>query len=222
VHDVWNHKGAESWFLSLWVLGTWIFAGFLNWTVNARSILPLIPAVCILLFRRLEMVPAIFPPRAQTAALASGLVFAGALTLWITASDVALANIAREAAAQVYVRTQAERARVFFLGHWGFQYYMQALGFTPADDLNPRFQLGDVVVIPSNSIQYADYPPGDDSQRLEFLPGKGVTTVNPFLGAGFYSSYWGPLPYTFGRVPPEIYYLHRVTSLRRSPPSTEP
>ena len=38
----------------LWVIGTFLFAAFLNWTVNARSLLPLTPAVAILMTRRLE------------------------------------------------------------------------------------------------------------------------------------------------------------------------
>jgi hypothetical protein len=40
--------------LMLWVLGTFVFAAFMNWTVNARSILPMTPAIGILIVRRLE------------------------------------------------------------------------------------------------------------------------------------------------------------------------
>ena len=45
---------ADSALLALWILGTFLFAAFLNWTVNARSLLPLIPAAAILLARRLH------------------------------------------------------------------------------------------------------------------------------------------------------------------------
>jgi hypothetical protein len=37
-----------------------------------------------------------------------------------------------------------------------------------------------------------------------------VTTISTDLGAGFYSSGWGPLPFAIGRVPNERYYVLRV------------
>ncbi len=52
--DTWKRKNAESLLLMLWVLGTFIFTGFVNWTINARSVLPLIPAAGILLARRVD------------------------------------------------------------------------------------------------------------------------------------------------------------------------
>ncbi len=52
--DVWKRRDADSLLLMLWVLGTFIFTGFVNWTINARSVLPLIPAAGILLARRVD------------------------------------------------------------------------------------------------------------------------------------------------------------------------
>ncbi len=53
--DFWKRRDAESLLLASWIFGTFIFAAFLNWTINARSILPLIPAAGILLARRLDL-----------------------------------------------------------------------------------------------------------------------------------------------------------------------
>ena len=52
--DVMDRRDARSWLLGLWVLGTFLFTAFFNWSVNARSILPMAPAVGILIVRRLE------------------------------------------------------------------------------------------------------------------------------------------------------------------------
>ena len=52
--DAWKRRDADSLLLMLWVLGTFIFTGFVNWTINARSVLPLIPAAGILLARRVD------------------------------------------------------------------------------------------------------------------------------------------------------------------------
>ena len=37
----------------------------------------------------------------------------------------------------------------------------------------------------------------------------GIATMQGKLGAGFYSSDWGPLPFAIGRVPAERYVLIR-------------
>ena len=52
--DAWKRRDADSLLLMLWVFGTFIFTGFVNWTINARSVLPLIPAAGILLARRVD------------------------------------------------------------------------------------------------------------------------------------------------------------------------
>jgi hypothetical protein len=52
--DVFRRRDACSWLLALWVFGTFLFTAFFNWTVNGRSLLPMAPAVGILIARRLE------------------------------------------------------------------------------------------------------------------------------------------------------------------------
>jgi hypothetical protein len=37
-----------------------------------------------------------------------------------------------------------------------------------------------------------------------------LATLDPSLRAGFYLDEWGPLPFAFGRVPPERYVLLEV------------
>jgi hypothetical protein len=54
VADAWKRRDADTLLLALWVVGTFLFTGFVNWTINARSILPLIPAVGVLLARRAD------------------------------------------------------------------------------------------------------------------------------------------------------------------------
>src|SRR3954447_18763881 len=44
-------RNSDSLFLGLWLIGTFMFAGFVNWSVNGRSVIPLIPAAGILLAR---------------------------------------------------------------------------------------------------------------------------------------------------------------------------
>ncbi len=213
IADVWKRRDADSWFLALWLLGTFFFAGFINWTVNARSVLPLIPAACILIARRLER-PAILAGNWGPNLLAGGLAASAALSLWVCASDAAWANSARAAAFAIRERTQNERAPVYFLGHWGFQYYMQELGFAPVDEDNSIVRIGDVVIAPQNNTTYAGIDPKLEMMLLppilDVSPHYRMATMDPGAGAGFYSAYWGPLPFATGKLSPETYLITRM------------
>jgi hypothetical protein len=187
--------------LLLWVVGTLLFASFLNWTVNARSVLPLIPAVGILLARRLEAAGGLagkLPP----SKLVAPLVVSVAVSLWVTWADASLANSARAAAQYVRDRVSAPGVNVSFEGHWGFQYYMQGFGFKPVNYRDSLAGNGDLLVIPDNntnvSVQSIPLRLVASRKAFAFHMHTGVTTINPYLGAGFYSDAWGPLPYAFG------------------------
>lgn len=194
---------ADSWLLGLWVLGTFVFAGFVNWTVNARSILPLIPAAAILLTRRSERRLDLRTKNAM-GVVALALIACGALSVWVATGDTELANTARRNATLVYQKTLGQ-GNIWFEGHWGFQYYMQLLGAQPLDLKNPQAQPGDFIVIPFNNYWTPETPPYQlISEQRVFLPmHTGATTISWPLGAGFYSTYWGPMPFAIGPEPLE-------------------
>jgi hypothetical protein len=50
----WRRRDSTSLLLLLWILGTMVFAGLVNWSVTGRNILPMLPAAAILIARRLE------------------------------------------------------------------------------------------------------------------------------------------------------------------------
>ena len=154
---------ADSALLALWVLGTFLFAAFVNWTVNARSMLPLIPAAAILLARRLDLDKSDLDKDEKqiatnrrssaisTAKLAVPLALSAMISLAIACGDTAFANSVRSAASWIHWRTQNQPGQVLFEGHWGFQYYMQLLGARPVEYDKFNFQTGDIVVIPENT-----------------------------------------------------------------------
>ena len=211
--DAWKRRDAAGLFLFLWVWGTFIFAGFLNWTNNARSVLPLIPAVGILLARRIGGL------RLTTSGwlrlkLAIPLILSGALSFWVAWADADLANSARTTAGMVAVMCAAEpdaHKTVWFEGHWGFQYYMQSLGSRPADMEHLEFRPGDFLVIPENGVTLFDVRPRFVASRriIDTKMPSGIATMQGKIGAGFYSSDWGPLPFAVGQVPAERYTLLR-------------
>jgi len=208
VADLWKRRDADSLLLALWIFGTFVFAALLNWTINARSILPLIPAAGIVLARRWDA-SGLAIPRWSDPRLVIPLMISGGLSLWAASADASLASSARTAAAFIHARPRNAQTAIVFEGHWGFQYYMQARGAQPVDVNRYQFHSGDLFVIPENNTNKFGLPPGATAsgEVLEVKTLSWMSTMRPELGAGFYASLWGPLPFAFGPVAPERYYL---------------
>jgi len=214
--DVWRRPDAQSWLLALWVWGTFLFAALINWTVNGRSILPLIPAVALLIVRRVEQ---------QDAARARLLTFPGlgaaaALSLLVAWADVSFAGAVWNNSAQVAEKYSRTPGTLWFQGHWGFQYYMQQFGGTPVDFKSSPLKPGDLVAVPSNNTNLLP-PDPDKSVLADTFTASGLgwlATMDTTSGAGFYSSVWGPLPFAFGRVPPEEVRVYQLRAPAFAPP----
>ncbi len=206
--DFWKCRDADSLLLLLWVFGIVIFSAFMNWTTNARSILPMVPAVGILLIRRIER--RIEARQLNNIRLAVWpLIPAAFVALLVCLADYTWAGTARDAAVALGKKYEESKATVWFQGHWGFQYYMEAGDGRAMDFGKLKIEHGDIIIIPSNNCFTRLL--SEKSMRLkevlEFTGFRRLATVNSSLGAGFYSDLWGPLPYTTGRVTPEKYYV---------------
>ncbi len=199
-------RDADSTLLVLWVLGTFVFSVFLNWSVTARTILPMVPPVAILIVRRLERLQergTRIPGWQWYAPLVPSL----ALALTVAWADARLANSARDAA-QRFGREMAHYSHhVYFQGHWGFQYYLEAEDAEPVAYGQTDFRAGDAIINPINNTSV--WPVDDSLIASRFagsFPGpQWITTMSRPLGAGFYTDLWGPLPFAFGPVPEERY-----------------
>jgi len=208
IADYWRERNPDSLFLLLWVAGTFWFTAFLNWTINARSVLPMVPAVGILLARRLENLPGNSGRRLKFS-VASALLVSGVLSLWLARADTELANTAKTAALLIREKTYGS-GDLWFVGHSGFQYYLQALGARAYDWNHPQAKNGDWIAIlqvwPSYGALKFQGPREDFIMPVR----SHASTNSPERSAGFYYSYWSVLPYIFDRVPPERDVLVRL------------
>jgi hypothetical protein len=129
--------------------------------------------------------------------------------LWVSVGDLCLADATRRSAQMVADANHGRTDNLYFEGHWGFQYYMQALGSHPFDRLTYQIHPQDVIVIPENNTNQFDIRPDliESSTILSTPVNSRVATMSQPLGAGFYSSLWGPLPFAVGSVPPERFQL---------------
>jgi 4-amino-4-deoxy-L-arabinose transferase-like glycosyltransferase len=208
--DFFKHRNADTLLLLLWVLGTFVFAAFVNWAVNARSILPMVPAVGILLARRIEKVAA--KTQKKIWKMSWPLVPAMFVAMMVTSADYALANSAKNAANSFDSKYKASTSNIWFEGHWGFQYYMQEYGFNPLDYKDMKCVQGDIIIIPSNNtnIQKLSDKKVRPVDIFSFTPLRRLSTMHPSVGAGFYADVWGPLPFAIGKVQEEKYYVFKV------------
>ena len=206
----WRRRDSLSFLLLLWILGTMVFAGLVNWSVTGRNILPMLPAVAILIARRLEArrVSGGRLPRSAWVPVATSL----GLAMVAAHADAQLAASARSAAAEIATKTSVPSASLKFEGHWGFQFYMEQRGAVALDSKNLRLSPRDAVVVPMEN-SYLFPLPGQVVEPWfahEVAGPSWISTMDGTLGAGYYSDGWGPLPFVFAQVPPEKYLVYRV------------
>jgi hypothetical protein len=223
VVDLWRERSADSLLLFAWVIGTYLFAAFLNWTLNGRSILPMTPAVGILLARALTRTSPDGGPLPWK--LAVPLLPAAALALAVAWADHQAAGAARTAADLLRDRYAKGPGTAWFQGHWGFQYYMERWGARPFDqrvlreEKQHRLKPGDWFIMPRhvhNTYIWGLWPKAQRGGTIEHL---GVptcpwgATMNKTVGAGFYSELgFGRLPFSFDAVPPDAYKIVQLDS----------
>ena len=118
--DLFHRRDADSLFLSAWIIGTFVFAGFINWTVNGRSILPMIVPAGIFIARKIEQQP---EPKRQRRFFTSFLPLAASafVSLAVTWADTTFANVARLGATTICEQYNDNKRIIWFQGHWGYQ-----------------------------------------------------------------------------------------------------
>lgn len=191
-----------------WVAGTFVFAGFVNWTISARSLLPMAPAAGILIASRLE------GRRINRFRWLMPLLPAAVIAVAVVWVDYAQADSARAVAAVIHREFDSPSNNICFEGHWGFQFYMEAAGYKPLNFKDPKISVGDFLVIPQNNTNIF-FPPSKAASLKGTLKCRlcsWMTTMHHVCGAGFYSQIWGPVPFIFGEIPPETYYIMEVKS----------
>jgi hypothetical protein len=212
VRKRWREPG--TWLLFMWIAGTFFFVAVVNWTVAARNVLPLVPALALL---------AGTPPTGGDAAsggrhldggtrlLALGSALGIAVALTMTWADWAWANSVRDNAHQLIRAYSTTQNRIVFQGHWGFQYYMTLGGARAMDFTGQDFSPGDVLIVPSNntSTDVRDVSGLTPVRAIDELPAGGLYLSSVWGRAGFYSHLLGPLPFVYNSSVMDKYLVFR-------------
>lgn len=211
--DLRERRDAASILLLLWVSGIFVFTVALNWTIDGRSLLPAVPAIGILAARRLDKK---YPHRNRKFSLrilAPALV-TGMISLLLVQSDAHNADSQRAVAIRLGTKYQSLGKNAWFNDHWS-QYYFELHGTEALNYKHPKFSVGDILII-TFDVQDFNARNFDVPGRLRLIKsgetvGKQiVSTVDPGVEAGFYSTSVGVLPFAVGDVPPQMFKVYQI------------
>ena len=211
--EAWERRDIITMVLVFWILSGLFFAVVLNWTISARSYLPIVPAVVILLVRRMGRQQ----PFNGNVWLLGSFILAAVIALNVAVGDYRLANSRRTAAEQIVARYKPADHQLWFEGGYGTtQYYLEKLGGQRVDIERSMLVPGDVIVmswlndsvftLPAGSVGWDGY--------LEPQPRWWMNTVGneEHSAAGFYGADSGPVPFAIGGLPSQLYYVVKVFS----------
>ena len=209
-----GHGRADSLLLSLWFAGTLLFAALGNWTITARTFVPLAAPAGILLVRRLESYRQL-----ERASVPRGVWFAVGLGAAVAVSaaraDYTFAKSAREAGVAL-VHNFAEPGHIlWFQGHWGFQYYIVDSGAQALDVTRDTLLPGDILIVPLENSNLI-VPPTEVAELLGdtswgFLRTPWIATQSTPWRGKFYATLGRlALPYVFGDINPDNYLVFRM------------
>lgn len=207
-------------FLALWYFGVSAYCLLLFTEGSARYILPLVPPVLILFFQGIER-SEIAEYRAEPQPLLnSGMVASGSIVLTL-AWALFLAQADFEFA-RVYPRAAATLTRMFpgfkayATGEWGFRYYFGLQGVPPVPPDEASVRGGSLIVTPKLALPYS-LPGGLESMtsetplvRLPFDLKTPFRIMDTHVPAGFYSTGWGLIPFSFSHQPLETIEIRQV------------
>ncbi len=205
-------EGGDSAFLVTWLLlglaGSLLLLPF----GTARYMLPILPPLWILLGRRFWRGDDT-PRRVRVGAclvVAQGVV----LSLLLGAADADYAGRYRDLAGSL--PTTYPHRTLWFVGEWGFRYYMTREGGRYLRSTDDSPQLGDVIVRPFIAGMHEMSPAlARRTVRVRHLRLAGrwpIRLMSFDAKAGYYSHHWGYLPWALSRAPLEEVDVFEVRS----------
>jgi len=211
ISDAMRHRTPASVLLALWLAGGLVFIGAVNWTVSGRNLLPLAPAVALLVIRHLESSPGSErPDRFRHWWWPLGISLA--VALMVARADWHWANSERTIAGTMKDQLASRCDSIAFEGHWGFHYYMEQMGAKPLARTPLHLNHNVAIVLPMGNTCLFDLPSNlvEPLAKVDVTSSKWISIQSIPDGAGYYSDEWGPAPFIFGPATEESYWVFLV------------
>lgn len=208
----------EGQFIGLWYFGVLVYCVLILTEGSARYILPLVPPMLICFFRQLEVSEVMEYRKKSDPILSSPILASGSLVITLI-WGLALSQADQEFA-RIYPRVADEFTRItdgrksFFGGEWGFRYYLSQAGVQQLPIDESLVGGGSYIALPRLALPYP-VPTGLQSMTMPVQTlSYGVTTPLRILDrqthAGFYSTGWGLIPFSFSRRTVEDLEIRQV------------
>lgn len=209
-------RSYNSIFLLVWLSGVLFYVVVLLPYSSARYLLPIFPPLIIMFVRFVEDH---FGDRKRQMKriFAAALALTTALGLLVAYTDYEYARanyqFAINEARSIGEQARAEGHKMWFVGEFGYRYYLEREGFTALPN-QTHVDEGDII-IQSPLADWRKYPEELD-ERLELVETiayygwSPLKVTNHYSRAGFYGSHWGLLPYSISTGPIEEYLVFRV------------
>ncbi len=217
VRAVWQeHLSADAVFLGAWLLIHVVFSVFFVPFQAVRHLLVALVPLLLLLFRSFEQSPVRWQ---SVRVLALGLLcLQGVVAVAVHIADYQYADAYRQYARRARERFAGRSETVWFVGHWGWQFYAQRAGFRMLNRDGPYPAATDLLIWPKR-VHIGDVMNANAGlrSRLELqesvvyrsrLP---IRTMSVEAGAGFYATIRRRIPYRFACGSPlEIFQVYRI------------
>jgi hypothetical protein len=192
--------------LGIWIVMVWAFNVYRPSFAAVRYYFVFFPPVAILAAR-------IFEEAGRGAGtwfrpvVAGGLVLSVGVALAVGLADKERAEVYRQYAARVGSELAGSGRPVYFVGHWGWQWYATRAGLVIVNIERPQLRRGDLCIIPRNVYRF----PEGTRLNMHFIrarPDVAFGTRIPLrtgairIGASFHSTTPGTVPWRFSRSEP--------------------
>jgi 4-amino-4-deoxy-L-arabinose transferase-like glycosyltransferase len=214
--DVSDARSDAALLLTLWLVAAFTFVVSFAPFIAVRHVLLAVPPILLLLTRGGAQ------PSYRRRALT--LFATASLGFLLACSDYQLADLYRQQAKRIRRQLPA-RATIWYVGHWGWQWYAEKEGMLQYDTEATLLSVGDFVIVPA--LAHRQHIPYRDQRRLHrewesvvtATPASWLRTMSASPWGGYYA-YWFRLrstPWRFSLEPLETFTVFRVGHEPESP-----
>lgn len=216
----------ETVFLGVWFLAHLLFSVFFVPFQAVRHLLVALVPLLILLFRWFERSTV---SRKTIRTMAVGLLaLQGFVALAVHVADYQYADTYRAFARRAESKLRDRSATIWFVGHWGWQFYAEQAGFRMLNRDGPYPATGDLLIWPEK-VHVGDVMSANPEfrsrlelvEKFEYRSSLPIRTMSVEARAGFYATIRRRIPYRFdSQTPLEIFQIYRVLPAVPASPQT--
>ena len=129
--------------------------------------------------------------------------------IWMIMSTLMLASAS---GLKIAATVPVGQGKLLFMGHWGYQWYMEKIGATVFDGHRTAVKAGDWIVMSLNNYGLFAMPRGKVETFDDFAIATDpwISTSNGVAGSGFYFAGNTLLPFIVSPAPPETFVIYHV------------